>query len=272
MERSISEVHDSVELTIVRRDGFMSKKKWSCSADAPWGSLISSGRTLRGARRSALSGILKYKNYDPFGLTTVGSDTPQVLARASLKGKNFDCKDLRHCDLSNKSLVGTSFRGANLSCANLEGADLTNADLTGAYLNKANLKNAILSSSILHGAVFFKCDLRGAQLRGAQMQGKLEAPMPGQWVPMEHYSGSIRFYGSRFIDVDLSHMDLSGLSFESVVFANANLFSIDATDADFRDAEFSYSDLSNSNLSGASFRGAEFNETNLSNCTNLVLD
>lgn len=272
MNRSITEVHGQVELTFVKRDGFLSKKKWSCSASAPWGTLISSARTLRGSRRSALNGIMKYKNYDQFGLTAVGSDTPTVSARGSLKGKNLDCKDLRHIDLSNKSLIGTSFRGANLSCANLEGADLTDADLSGAYLNKANLRNANLSSSTLRGTVFFECDLRGVQLRSAQMHGQLEAPMPGHWVPMEHYSGSIRFYGSRFIDVDLSHMDLSGLSFVSASFANANLASVDASDADFRDAVFYSTDLSNSKLSGANFRGAEFTQTNFSNCEDLVLD
>jgi uncharacterized protein YjbI with pentapeptide repeats len=272
MNRSISEQHGSVELSFSKRGGLLAKKKWTCSASAPWGALISSGRTMRSARRGALKSILLYENYDPFGLKTVGSDVSLVPSQGDLEGTNWDCKDLRHCDLSKRNLKGASFRGANLSCANLEDTNLEGADLSGAYLNKSFLKNANLSSAKLVGAAFYDSDLRGAQLRNAHLQGQLGAPMSGQWIPMEHYSGSLRFYQTRFIEVDLSNMDLSHLYFGSSIFVNANLNSVDATEANFRDAVFTSCDLQNSKLKNAVFSGAEFDSTNLSNCEDLILD
>lgn len=272
MNRSISEQHGQVDLNFRRQDGPLSKKKWTCSASAPWGAMIVKGRTLRGTRRDALKSIMVYEGYDPFGLKEIGSDNSLVPLDGDLKNTNWDCKDLRHCDFSERDLRGASFRGANLSCANFESADLEGADLSGAYLNKTVLKNANLSSANLVGAAIYSSDMRGVLLRGAQLRGHLDAPMPGQWIPMEHYSGSLRFYETRFVDVDFSKMNLSGLFFGSSVFVNTNLNSVDATDTDFAEAVFISSDLRDSVFTNANFRGAEFTDTDLSNSQALILN
>lgn len=272
MNRSITEQHGQVKLSFSRRGKFFAKKTWSCTASAPWGAIGSSRRTFRGVRRSALKSILRYENYDQFGLREVGADVSEIPLEGDLTNTKWDSKDLRNCDLSNRNLVGASFRGANLSCANLANSNLCGTDLTGAYLNKSVLKGTNLTGAQLVGAVFYDADLRGAQLRQVLLHGRLESPMPGQWIPMEHYFGVATFYRTRFVDVDLSSMNLSGISFDSSIFLNSNLNSIDATGTNFNNAVFTSSDLSNSKFSGAQFSGAEFNSANFSNSEELILD
>lgn len=85
------------------------------------------------------------------------------LAKASLKGADFN-----HANLSSVDLSGADLRSANLSHANLSNALLNGADLSNANFENADLTGAQLIKTTLDISVIFAGSLRQADLTGVQ--------------------------------------------------------------------------------------------------------
>ena len=98
-----------------------------------------------------------------------GMTTRAMLEKATLRGANLGCANLRGADLGGADLSCADLGGADLRGADLGCADLSGADLGGADLGCANLGGANLGGADLGGANLRDDNLRGANLRGADL-------------------------------------------------------------------------------------------------------
>lgn len=79
--------------------------------------------------------------------------------------------DLRHADLSGRSLWRADLRRARFDGCNLRGADLDHADLSGAHFDGACLERASLWNARLGKTRLCQADLRNANLDHADLSG-----------------------------------------------------------------------------------------------------
>ncbi|PNQ95993.1 hypothetical protein C1S70_26180 (plasmid) [Azospirillum argentinense] len=79
--------------------------------------------------------------------------------------------DLRHADLSGRSLWRADLRRARLDGCDLRGADLDHADASGANFDGACLERASLWNARLGAARLCQADLRNANLDHADLSG-----------------------------------------------------------------------------------------------------
>jgi uncharacterized protein YjbI with pentapeptide repeats len=138
------------------------------------------------------------------------------------------------CDKSGATLSKQKLQGAYYAEAKLQGANLSGADLSGADLRGADLSRPVGGTMT---------DLTGATLRGTDLAS---ADLEDVAAPT-----------ANFVEADLYAANLSG-NFFGTYFVDANLTGLNAPQAYFASAHFDEAFLQGSNFQGAELRDATF--------------
>ena len=217
------------------------------------------------------------------------------LAGGSLNGSILDHAILKHAQLklttfNGVSAIGADFTNADLTGSTLTGANLIGADFSGATLTGANLDGVDLSATTLTGVVsggitgtpaalptgwslvagyligpgasleyanFTNANLDGVDLSSFDLTGVVSggitgtpAALPTGWSLVAGY-----LIGP---GADLSHKDLTGMSFAGLNLGGVDFLGANLTNASFLNATVSSSVFYFANLTGTDFTGATF--------------
>lgn len=200
--------------------------------------------------------------------------------RPRLSSQSYDEIAVSGIDFSDCYILAVSFKSMEFSNCNFTGATLdgVNASFSTSF-NDCDFKSARLLRSIFCVSYFNDCDLSGASIEKSQIKsvGMRRCNLEGALLGADFWNS--RFSNSSFLGAQgneetgldhvsfksclLSAINLSGMSFSSLVLRECQIQGADFSGAKFLDTLFTECDLMGSDFSGSELRRSEFSTSNL---------